>query len=70
MLDIWTFAYMRHEGGLLGEREWHNWDNYFSYVFAHGPERLSEEEWRRLVFGFDPQFWTHVGNSLGYDSDN
>jgi hypothetical protein len=70
LLDIWAFAYMRHEGSLLGEREWHNWDDYFAYVFAHGPERLSAEDWRRMTYGFDPQFWAHVGQSLGYDSGN
>jgi len=70
LLDIWLFAFMRHEGGVLGDREWKNWDDYFAYVFTNGPERISAEEWHRLAFGFDPQFWAHVGKSLGFDTEN
>ena len=67
MLDVWEIAYMRNAGGLLGEREWRNWNSYFSQMFSHGAEQLSESDWRSLAYAYDAGFWTHVGKSLGYD---
>lgn len=60
LLDVWAMAYMRHEDGLLAERQWHNWDMYFADQFRGGDLLLTEERWRELVDGFDPGFWTHV----------
>lgn len=70
MLDIWEIAYMRNAGGLLGDREWRNWNSYFSHMFAHGAEKLSESEWRNLAYAYDAGFWSHVGNALGFAGQN
>jgi len=63
LLDVWAMAYMRHEDGLLAERQWRNWDMYFADQFRGGDLRLTEERWQELVDGFDPGFWAHVNKA-------
>ena len=64
LLDIWAFAYNRHQRGLLGDEEWVAWDTYFTELFRAGGERLSHERWSELVYGFAADFWQHVGVAL------
>jgi hypothetical protein len=63
-LDIWAMAYNRHDRGLLGTDEWAAWDRYFVELFSVAAERLSRDQWASLTYGFDADFWGHVGESL------
>jgi hypothetical protein len=63
-LDIWAMAYNRHERELLGTDEWEAWDQYFVQLFSAKAERVSRDQWSSLAFGFDADFWEHVGESL------
>ncbi len=64
LLDIWALAFNRYRSELLAESEWEAWDTYFTHLFAHGGEKISERRWRELEYGFGPEFWRHVGEAL------
>ena len=67
LLDIWAMAYNRHQRELLAENQWIAWDTYFTHVFSTGGEAISKSRWEDLQFGFDKDFWKHVGAAL-FDS--
>jgi hypothetical protein len=64
LLDMWALAYNRHRRGLLATDQWDAWDGYFGEIFSAGAERLSPDQWGSLAYGYDPEFWDHVGASL------
>lgn len=66
LLDMWALGFNRHRRNLLATDQWEAWDGYFREIFAVGAERMSEDQWESLAYGYDPDFWAHVGNSL-YD---
>jgi hypothetical protein len=55
---------IRHRRGLLATDQWDAWDGYFGEIFSAGAERLSPDQWGSLAYGYDPEFWDHVGASL------
>lgn len=61
MLDIWALAHSRYERGLLSDDQWNTWDEYFRHMFSNEAEAISRERWEDLRYGFDNQFWDHVG---------
>jgi len=67
LLDIWALAYNRHQRDLLSDSQWIAWNRYFSTVFSEGGEKLTKPRWQELEYGFDAEFWSHVGHSL-YDT--
>ena len=64
LLDIWAMAYNRHERELLAENQWIAWDTYFTHMFSSGGEAISKSRWEELRYGFDHDFWEHVGAAL------
>lgn len=64
LLDIWAMAYNRHQRDLLAEDQWEAWDRYFTYTFSYGGEVISKIRWEELEYGFDQDFWEHVGTAL------
>ena len=64
LLDIWAMAYNRHERELLAENQWIAWDTYFTHMFSSGGEAVSKTRWEELQYGFDHDFWEHVGAAL------
>lgn len=64
LLDIWDLAFLRYQSGLLAERHWKAWDEYFAHLFTHGAEKLSREYWNQVHFGYDEEFWEHVNESV------
>lgn len=64
LLDVWAMAYMRHEEGLLAERQWRSWNTFFSDHFRASDMRLTPARWEELVSGFDAGFWTHVKGAV------
>ena len=64
LLDIWAMAYNRHERELLAENQWGAWDTYFAHMFSSGGEAISKSRWEELRYGFDQDFWEHVGAAL------
>lgn len=66
LLDMWALSFNRYRRGLLAEDQWQAWDGYFREVFSTGAERMPEEQWTSLAYGYDPVFWDHVGAAL-YD---
>ncbi len=67
LLDIWAMAYNRFKRELLAENQWVAWDTYFTHMFSTGGEAISKSRWEDLHFGFDKDFWEHVGAGL-FDS--
>ncbi len=64
MLDIWALAHSRYQRDLLSERQWQTWDRYFSHMFANEAEAISRSRWEELEYGFEAEFWQHVGVAL------
>ena len=64
MLDIWALAHSRYKRGLLSEDQWQTWDTYFTHMFKNEAEAISEVRWDELHYGFEQQFWQHVGAAL------
>ena len=64
MLDIWALAHSRYERELLSEDQWVTWDRYFTYMFSNESEAISKARWEELQYGFDTEFWGHVGAAL------
>ena len=64
LLDIWAMAYNRHQRELLAESQWIAWDTYFKHMFSTGGEAISKSRWEELQYGFDKNFWEHVGAAL------
>jgi hypothetical protein len=64
LLDVWALAYHRHRESLLSDQQFENWDSYFSRIFCCEAERISRDRWEELRYGFDPEFWSHVGEAL------
>ena len=64
LLDIWAMAYNRHQRELLAENQWIAWDRYFTHMFSTGGEAISKSRWEELQYGFDKDFWEHVGAAL------
>ena len=64
MLDIWALAHNRYQRELLSEDQWVTWDRYFTHMFSNEGEAISETRWEELQYGFDTQFWRHVGAAL------
>ncbi len=64
MLDIWALAYSRYERELLSEVQWKTWDIYFTHMFSNEAEAISKARWEELHYGFDQEFWHHVGVTL------
>ncbi len=69
MLDIWALAHNRYQRELLSEDQWVTWDRYFTYMFSNEGEAISKTRWEELQYGFDTQFWRHVGTALFEDVD-
>ena len=64
LLDIWAMAYNRHQRELLAENQWVAWDRYFTHMFSTGGEAITKARWEELQYGFDDEFWKHVGAAL------
>ena len=64
MLDIWALAHNRYQRELLSEDQWVTWDRYFTHMFSNEGEAISITRWEELQYGFDTQFWRHVGAAL------
>ncbi len=64
LLDIWALAHSRYQRELLSENQWETWDRYFTHLFSNGAEAISKARWEELHYGFDPEFWKHVGAAL------
>ena len=64
LLDIWALAFNRYRSDLLAEDERAAWDTYFTHLFSHGGEKISDQRWRELEYGFGPAFWRHVDAAL------
>lgn len=64
MLDIWALAHSRYQRGLLSEEQWVTWDRYFTHMFSEEAEAISKPRWEELQYGFEMEFWRHVGNVL------
>lgn len=64
MLDIWALAYSRYQRDLLSEDQWKTWDRYFTHLFSNESEAISSARWQELRYGFDNEFWEHVGTAL------
>ena len=67
MLDIWALAHTRYKRELLSEGQWNTWDTYFTHVFSNEVEAISKARWEELHYGFDEEFWQHVGVALFAD---
>ena len=61
LLDIWALAHSRYQRELLSEDQWATWDRYFTHMFSNGAEAVSKSRWEELQYGFDQEFWKHVG---------
>lgn len=64
MLDIWALAHGRYQRGLLSEEQWLTWDRYFTHMFSKEAEAISRLRWEELQYGFNTEFWGHVGAAL------
>jgi hypothetical protein len=64
MLDIWALAHSRYRRGLLSDVQWETWDTYFTHMFTNEAEAISKARWEALRYGFDREFWQHVGTVL------
>lgn len=64
LLDIWAMAYNRHQRDLLADQQWLAWDTYFVGIFTKGAPAIDRERWEELTYGFDADFWAHVGRSI------
>ncbi len=64
MLDLWALAHSRYERGLLSEDQWVTWDRYFTHMFSSEAEAISQARWQELQYGFEAEFWAHVGEVL------
>ena len=64
MLDIWALAHSRYKRELLSEAQWLTWDRYFTHIFSAESEAISRSRWEELQYGFEPEFWKHVGAAL------
>jgi hypothetical protein len=69
MLDIWALAHSRYQRELLSEAQWETWDQYFIHMFSDGTEAISRARWEELHFGYDQEFWAHVGAALFRNED-
>jgi hypothetical protein len=69
MLDIWALAHSRYQRGLLSEDQWQTWNRYFTYMFSNGGEAISRTRWEELHYGFEREFWNHVGAALFKNED-
>ena len=58
MLDVWVMAFTRHQAGLIADEHWAPWDEYFTYIFSRGDEKLTPERFYALRFGYEPEFWS------------
>ncbi len=70
MLDIWALAHSRHQRELLSEGQWETWDRYFTHLFSDGAEAIPQARWEELHYGFDQEFWKHVGVALFKNEDS
>jgi len=64
MLDLWALAHSRYQRQLLSEDQWLTWDRYFTHMFSEEVEAISRSRWDELQYGFDSDFWQHVGKVL------
>ena len=69
MLDIWALAYSRYQRDLLSEEQWMTWDRYFTHMFSIEVEVISKSRWEELQYGFETEFWGHVGAALFESGD-
>ena len=67
MLDLWALAHSRYQRQLLSEDQWLTWDRYFTHMFSNEAEAISRSRWEELQYGFEAEFWRHVGNVLFED---
>ena len=70
MLDIWALAHTRYQRELLSQDQWVTWDRYFTHMFSNEAEAISKTRWEELRYGFDEEFWDHVGAALFEEVDN
>ena len=70
MLDIWALAHSRYTRELLSEDQWMTWDRYFTHMFSDESEAISKARWEELSYGFDAEFWDHVGAVLFGEANN
>lgn len=64
LLDMWALGFNRHRRGLLASDQWEAWDRYFAEIFSTGAERMPRNQWVALGYGYDADFWDHVGEQL------
>jgi hypothetical protein len=64
MLDIWALAHSRYKRDLLSEEQWITWDRYFTHMFSNEVEAISKSRWEELRYGFETEFWGHVGAAI------
>ncbi len=70
MLDIWALAHSRYTRELLSADQWMTWDRYFTHMFANESEAISKARWEELSYGFEGEFWDHVGAVLFGEASN
>ena len=70
MLDIWALAHSRYTRELLSADQWMTWDRYFTHMFSNESEAISKARWEGLGYGFDAEFWDHVGAVLFGEARN
>lgn len=69
MLDLWALAHSRYQRELLSQIQWETWDRYFTHMFADESEAISKARWEELHYGFNQDFWEHVGVVL-FENDS
>jgi hypothetical protein len=67
MLDLWALAHSRYARQLLSADQWLTWDRYFTHMFSNEAVAISKSRWEELQYGFDTDFWEHVGVVLFSD---
>lgn len=66
LIDLWALAYSRYVEGLMPEEAWQAWNTYFVHRFGAQAEQLQRSEWEDWSWGWSPDFWQFVGESLGF----
>ncbi len=66
-LDVWAMAHGRFQHDQIGEYQWEAWNGFFVGFFGEDSAwYLSEQRWEELGYGYDADFWAHVGKALGH----
>ena len=67
LLDLWALAHSRYKRQLLSTDQWLTWNRYFTHMFSNEAVAISKSRWEELQYGFDTDFWEHVGVALFSD---